>query len=160
MSKKIKPVNECLGEAVYANCENSDKTVAQALAEKAPVAGGKFNDEVKAQLEKVEALEAELVKLTQENDELKEKLAEYIEKVSKLEAGQAQNGEKREKELVEENDKYLMKISELTFENAKLTAQNQQLKKDGGAPGKPMSNSNYPNVYRNYPDSNGYVSWN
>lgn len=87
---------------------------------------------------------------------------------------QTENAELQEEnaDLQEENDKYLMKISELTFENAKLNAQLQELSKsamnnampkfnestmqntfDNGAASK---NVNYP--YR--PNNMGYTSWN
>lgn len=83
--KKIQPVNEDLNTldptVLY---DETGKTVAETMAENAPVAGGKFDEELKAQLGKIETLEAELVNLTNENDQLKEKLAEYIEKVADL----------------------------------------------------------------------------
>ncbi len=83
--------------------------------------------------------------------------------------------------LQEENDKYLMKISELTFENAKLNAQLQELSKNANA----VNNNNtlkfnertIPNMIDsskkqstrhsakkvNYPyktDNIGYTAWN
>ena len=81
--------------------------------------------------------------------------------------------------LQEENDKYLMKISELTFENAKLNAQIQELSKSkstdnydspalnektvenqfGPSSKKPVKQSPR---YVNYPHQSniGYTSWN
>lgn len=56
----------------------------------------------------------ELVKMSNENSELTDKLAEYIDEIKKL--------KEENKQLLEENDKHLMKIAELSFENATLQA--------------------------------------
>ena len=83
--------------------------------------------------------------------------------------------------LQEENDKYLMKISELTFENAKLNAQLQELSKNANAVNNnstlKFNERTIPNMIDsskkqstrhsakkvNYPyktDNIGYTSWN
>lgn len=82
--------------------------------------------------------------------------------------------------LQEENDKYLMKISELTFENAKLNAQIQELSKSAGNGNyvppalnertipNSFDNSNKKNAsqhsrgvnYPHLPNNMGYTSWN
>lgn len=79
--------------------------------------------------------------------------------------------------LQEENDKYLMKISELTFENAKLNAQVQELSKNASSYVPPQLNERtIPNSFDNaskkpahksprsvnYPHQSnmGYASWN
>jgi predicted nuclease with TOPRIM domain len=56
----------------------------------------------------------ELIKLNNEKSELTDKLAEYIEEIELL--------KKKNIELQDENDKHLMKIAELSFENATLQA--------------------------------------
>lgn len=54
----------------------------------------------------------ELIKMSNANSELTDKLAEYIDEIQKL--------KDEISKLNEENDKHLMKIAELSFENATL----------------------------------------
>jgi predicted nuclease with TOPRIM domain len=54
----------------------------------------------------------ELIKMSNANSELTDKLAEYIDEIKKL--------KDEISKLNEENDKHLMKIAELSFENATL----------------------------------------
>ena len=160
---------------------------------------GDVKDEVALKLEQFEKLEKAMTDLTAENEMLKDKLAEYVEKsqqrqkadtaenealkdrlaeyAQKLQQCPKADAQKTENlkneisklndeisKLREENDKYLMRISELTFENAKMHAEIDTLKKTQIAdPGRiqqpnPSRNSQYGNVYRGA--LNGYDSWN
>lgn len=56
----------------------------------------------------------EIVRLTKENEQLKDKMSEYIEAISKL--------ERENKSIQKDYDDSLMKISELSFEVAQLKA--------------------------------------
>ena len=68
------------------------------------------------------------------------------------------------KRLRDENDKYLMRISELSFDNARMTSSMQEMEKKLAAQpatsgAKPVQQ--YPNVYRGVRISrNGYSDWN
>ena len=82
-------------------------------------------------------LKAEVLRLNEVNAQLTDKLAAYIEEnaaeKSNLEKSNLENSSSISVELEslrsemnavrDENDKYLMRISELTFENAKLNSQ-------------------------------------
>ena len=82
------------------------------------------------------ALRLEVKRLNEENAQLTDKLAAYIEAQQDNKADDSCISAELDKlryennALRDENDTYLMKISELTFENAKLMSQLQQLSKD------------------------------
>ena len=82
------------------------------------------------------ALRLEVKRLNEENAQLTDKLAVYIEAQQDSKADDSCISADLDKlryennALRDENDTYLMKISELTFENAKLMSQLQQLSKD------------------------------
>jgi len=134
--------------------------------------------DIKAKLEAFEKMEKAISDLAKENEALKEKMAEYVEEISQLRAAPAKeiikevikevpcsNDAKLEREikaLREENDSYLMKISDLTFENAKLIAAASEAAKVQQTPkaDQPSPSQQYPNVYRNMAAANGYSSWN
>lgn len=138
----------------------------------AEYAGKDSNDSV------IENLKVEISRLNAVNSELTEKLAVYVENsVSANTACVSAELEKLRYEkntLQNENDTYLMKISELSFENAKLTSQLQQLQslsKDNHELPPPihcenstskqnvvMAKSNYVPYIRT--NGNGYNSWN
>ena len=122
----------------------------------------------------IEELKAEVSRLTVERDRLcnelqtlKNMLEEKDAQVKNVATLTLQNTALRE-----ENDQYLMKISELTFENAKMNCQLQELSKQVEA--KIPQNQNAfssqnlpPNQSRNVPysympkrDMHGYESWN
>lgn len=157
MSKKIKPVSD---ESEQVDISNQKPATAETVAEKfsqmQPVVGNSFNQKIEAELEKIEKLESENLRLTNENDMLKRQLADYISRIEKIEKDKSSPNHELS-ELQETNDKYLMKISELTFENAKLTASIQNMSKQTSAPVCHQKPAGYGNVYRN---SNGYTSWN
>lgn len=66
------------------------------------------------QYDDVSNISDELVKMSNENSELTDKLAEYIDEIKTL--------KEEIQKLTDENDKLLMKIAELSFENATLQA--------------------------------------
>ena len=122
-------------------------------------------------------MSATMAAVSKENDGLKDKIAEYVEELAKLRDDAAkkpaseQPGEdvpelKSElKRLRDENDKYLMRISELSFDNARMTSSMQEMEKKLPAArlvtssAKPVQQ--YPNVYRGVRTSrNGYSDWN
>lgn len=146
---------------------------------------GRLTAEAKDKLERYDALENNAKALANEKLALDEKLAEYVELVDKLKAenaelkkSEASNSsghikeleakvsslEKSNRELREEADDYLVKISELTFENAKLTSQMNEMKSTASAKqsiGRPNSDMlKIPNrdPYNPY-FNNGYGSW-
>ena len=140
-----------------------------------------IKDEIKEKLEAYEKLEKTVSALNKENAALKDKVAEYVEEVTELREkvkntvvkevikevvkevpveGSSAALEKEVKALREENDEYLIKISELTFENAKLKCEAEE-----AAKAKPVKSEHpkvqpYPNVYRNSAALNGYSAWN
>lgn len=114
----------------------------------------RLTPEMVEKLEKIDALEKHCLELEEENAKLSDSVSSYLEEIEVLKSKRAVetplDGEmsmldlKREldearreiaemrkslKELREENDNYLLKISELTFENAKLTSQLQEIEK-------------------------------
>ena len=121
-------------------------------------------------------LKAEVLRLNEVNAQLTDKLAAYIEE----NAAEKSNLEKSSSISVElellrsemngvrdEDDRYLRRISELTFENAKLNSQLQQLSKDTQQPQMQtqakQSRKNAPSMKSSfvpYIKSNGYSDWN
>lgn len=114
----------------------------------------RLTPEMVEKLEKTDALEKHCLELEEQNSKLSESINSYLEEIETLKSKKAAevqiDGEmslvdlKKEldqarkeitemrkslKELREENDSYLIKISELTFENAKLTCQLQEVEK-------------------------------
>ena len=134
-----------------------------------------------AQSDELERLSRAALAAEKESAGLKDKLAEYVaeldalrKKVVELEKRPSvAELEKEVKSLREENDKYLMRISELSFDNARLTASLDRATKaqrqpssmtpgsagrqaPGGAP-----TSTYGGARRNHAvDINGYTTWN
>ena len=114
----------------------------------------RLTPEMVEKLEKIDVLEKHCLELEEENAKLSDSVSSYLEEIEALKSKRAietpLDGEmsmldlKREldearheiaemrkslKDLREENDNYLLKISELTFENAKLTSQLQEIEK-------------------------------
>lgn len=144
----------------------------------------KVKDDIKEKLAAYEKMEKSLSELAHENAALKDKIAEYVEEISQLREAAA-TPKVVEKEVVKEvikevpaempcgetaaemaalrkeNDEHLIKISELTFENARLTAEINELSKTAAQPRpEPPKVQPYPNVYRNSARLNGYSEWN
>ena len=129
-------------------------------------------------IDELGALRLEVKRLNEENAQLTDKLAAYIEAQQDNKADDSCISSELDKlryennALRDENDTYLMKISELTFENAKLMSQLQQLSKDTPEVQVPVQteqcmqkNSSQkvaPTIPSNVPyvRANGYQSWN
>lgn len=183
--------------------QTASMTEAEKLgADPNPVIGnGRVSSADLEKLEKFDALEQSLAEAVHEKETLESKITEYVEKLEALKDA-ADEIEKLKKEneslksrcsslesnnsnaalerdisdLREENNKYLVRISELTFENANLTCQLAELEKavkqdgsvsnqpkfqPGSMPGgympnglaKPMKDAYNPYV------NNGYGTW-
>lgn len=112
--------NSSLSAVVDSNNENDNESAAESLLD----------------IDELGALRLEVKRLNEENAQLTDKLAAYIEAQQDNKADDSCISAELDKlryennALRDENDTYLMKISELTFENAKLMSQLQQLSKD------------------------------
>lgn len=126
--------------------ENDD--IVNAVVKEAPV-----------QYDDVNTASDELIRLSNENSELTDKLAEYIDEIKSLKE-EIQN-------LTDENDKHLMKIAELSFENATLQASLKNLENSKNTENNIMPqhsmNVNYPkqnNIFANRSGLNTGDYWN
>ena len=112
--------NSSLSAVVDSNNESDNESAAESLLD----------------IDELGALRLEVKRLNEENAQLTDKLAAYIEAQQDSKADDSCISAELDKlryennALRDENDTYLMKISELTFENAKLMSQLQQLSKD------------------------------
>ena len=141
-----------------------------------------IRDEIRQKLEAFEKMEKAIAQLSAENSSLKDKMAEYVEEITVLreqaktpkivekevikevpaavDPGEIEKLKKEIAALQEENDKYLMRISELTFDNAKMTAKMNNMSTPKVRPTSPQAAQQFRNVYRNAGKLNGYSSWN
>lgn len=192
MGKKVKPTS-LLETAQKAVEEQKHIDENEVFEDQSIVGNGPMTADAKAKLEKYDALEKSVADLAREKEILEAKVAEYVEKLAKLEdadktiktlekenaklkksSGSSKDAEKlirENKALRDEADGYLVKISELTFENANLTCQLNEVTKSGGnvknqkhlAPGGRGANGRLrrPNedAYNPY-KNNGYGTWN
>lgn len=103
----------------------------------------------------------ELARLSKENSDLTDKLASYIEEIESLKA--------ETKKWKDEYDNHLVKISELTFENATLKAQIDEMSKgknlevnENGVrkPIQVRQSTNVPYIHQVNCNKNGYSDWN
>ncbi len=192
MGKKVKPTSllETAQEAVEEQKHTDENEV---FEDQSIVGNGPMTADAKAKLEKYDALEKSVADLAREKEMLEAKVAEYAEKLASLEdadktikklekenaklkksSGSSKDAEKlirENKALRDEADGYLVKISELTFENANLTCQLNEITKNSGnvknqkhlAPGGRGANGQlrHPNedAYNPY-KNNGYGTWN
>ena len=154
--------NSSLSAIVDSNNESDNESAAESLLD----------------IDELGALRLEVKRLNEENAQLTDKLAAYIEAQQDSKADDSCISAELDKlryennALRDENDTYLMKISELTFENAKLMSQLQQLSKDTPEVRVPVQteqrmqkNSSQkvaPTIPSNVPyvKANGYQSWN
>lgn len=172
-----------------------DDFLAEEASEEKPVAKILPSNASSEMKEKIETLEKHCVELEEANAKLTDSINTYLEEIDelkKVKSGDSSAGEsvedlkkaldaanaeiaklkKSAKDLRKENDDYLMKISELTFENAKMTSQLQEVKKSlsmAGAPthGNPKSavvkpsTATMPNQpqFANPYLQNGYQDW-
>ena len=189
-----------------ASSTNEDTKVSEAevlgVDSNSIVGNGRMSAEDAEKLAKYDAMEKSLATVSKEKDELEDKIAEYVNKIEalenaanqiaglesekkaleskckKLEEDNAKIGklEHEVKSLREENDQYLVKISELTFENANMTCQLSELEKKvkaGGnvanqgkfTPKQGLQPQTYNTLARPHLDAynpyanNGYGSW-
>ena len=132
-----------------------------------------MTSEAKEKLEKYDALEKSVGALSKEKEVLEAKLAEYADRLAELQTAADQiselneENEKLKKELVDAKDEskevyalkkeieaqkdeinnYLVRISELTFENANLTCQLDELSKKMASSGNISNQKQFsPNV--------------
>ena len=133
MARKKKPVDaefntiDMDGDKPTQSPVANDQTATVATVVEDRLAGtGDVKDEIAEKLEQFEKLEKAAAELSAENQALKDKLAEYVQNAQKPKTNEF---EKELAQLRDENDKYLMRISELTFENAKMHAELDELKK-------------------------------
>lgn len=163
------------------------------------IVGARITDEQREKLEKYDALKETVTELLKEKEVLEQKVLEYVEKLeackdststieklnaeisalkAKLESSSSNESkmlslEKELKALKDENTSHLVRISELTFENANLTCQLDELGKKVEAGGSVPNQKQYapeqkaspgrlarPNVdaYNPY-KNNGYGTW-
>ena len=135
----------------------TEETLAKAIGvdKNSIIGAGRISHEDAEKLEKFDAMEKSLSQMSKEKEMLEAKVAEYVEKLDSLKdadsavkdlskekmdleakckqleekSNHASKLEKEIKALRDENDQYLIKISELTFENANLTCQLSELEK-------------------------------
>lgn len=138
------------------------------------VGNGRMSAEDAEKLAKYDAMEKSLASLSAEKAELEDKIAEYVSRIesfedaaneiaqlesdkkaleSKCKKLEEENSslaklEREVKSLKEENDQYLVKISELTFENASMTCQLSELEKKNKANGNVDNQINFRPSYR------------
>ena len=154
--------NSSLSSVVDSNNESDNESAEESLLD----------------IDELGALRLAVKRLNEENAQLTDKLAAYIEAQQDNKADDSCISSELDKlryennALRDENDTYLMKISELTFENAKLMSQLQQLSKDTPEVQVPVQteqcmqkNSSQkvaPTIPSNVPyvRANGYQSWN
>lgn len=147
------------GESSKAQEENitPEEALAKAIGadENSIIGTGRISHEDVRKLEQFDAMEKSLAQVSQEKDMLEAKVAEYVEKLESIKGSSIEieklkdenkaleakckdleakvasinKLEKDAKALRDENDQYLIKISELTFENANLTCQLSELEK-------------------------------
>lgn len=149
MAKKLKPVaSECnqpipsnasAGEALVSALDAKTTSIEIASTPQAfKINPGAYTSEEKAKLERYDQVMQQNAMLLKEKEELQEKIAEYLmeletlrseKKGKKLAAAKDSKAEEElsklrieYKDLQTASDSYLMKISELSFENAKLSA--------------------------------------
>lgn len=166
MAKRIKPKN-LLDDTEQEVSIDITNTVNDNLDDTLNLKDNDVNEEIDTK-----SLQDTIVELTNKNSELEVKLAETIEKLnatkndlSKVEelSKTVSVLEKENKALRDENDSYLVKISELTFENATKTCQLQELQKLHASSKTNSANTGIPQPISKHPlnaNFNGYSSWN
>ena len=180
-----------------------DEVIDAIGAEENPVVGlGRMSSADAEKLAKYDAMEKSLASMSAEKDALEAKIAEYIEKIDSFKNAddeirtlhdrckeleeKCKNNEKciadaadlkkQVENLQNENDQYLIKISELTFENANLASQLSELERRAKSNGNVANQNSFkpvngpqPQMSRNLASpmkdaynpyaNNGYGSW-
>ena len=151
MGKKVKPSSLLDSSSIRQEVSQEQK----AFEDSSLVGNGPMTPEAKEKLEKYDALEKSVGALSKEKEVLEAKLAEYADRLAELQTAADQifklneDNEKLKKELADAKDEskevyalkkeieaqkdeinnYLVRISELTFENANLACQLDELSK-------------------------------
>ncbi len=200
MARKVKP-NSLLDSVPVEQTTEETTKENTAFKDSSLVGNGIMTAEMKEKLEKYDALEQSYSSIVKEKEDLENRVAEYAERLAELKTAadqihdlmdenaklkkQLSDASKLSKDsaslqlevkaLRDDVDGYLLKISELTFENANLTCQldelNNRLASNGVSPNqKKFAPNNTPPVqnglrqprvdaYNPY-SHNGYSSWN
>ena len=151
MGKKVKPSSLLDSSSIRQEVSQEQK----AFEDSSLVGNGPMTPEAKEKLEKYDALEKLVGALSKEKEVLEAKLAKYADRLAELQTAADQisklneDNEKLKKELADAKDEskevyalkkeieaqkdeinnYLVRISELTFENANLACQLDELSK-------------------------------
>ena len=169
MGKKVKPSSLLDSSSTRQEVSQEQK----AFEDASLVGNGPMTSEAKEKLEKYDALEKSVGALSKEKEVLEAKLAEYADRLAELQTAADQiselneENEKLKKELADAKDEskevyalkkeieaqkdeinnYLVRISELTFENANLTCQLDELSKKMASSGNISNQKQFsPNV--------------
>ena len=169
MGKKVNPSS--LLDSASTRQEVSQEQ--KAFEDASLVGNGPMTSEAKEKLEKYDALEKSVGALSKEKEVLEAKLAEYADRLAELQTAADQiselneENEKLKKDLADSKDEskevyalkkeieaqkdeinnYLVRISELTFENANLTCQLDELSKKMASSGNISNQKQFsPNV--------------
>lgn len=169
MAKKVKPSSLLDDSTDNLVVSAPAKTVAPILADDATslVGGEKLTAVQKEKLEQYDVLEKSVEDTLREKEELSAKLAEYAERLEsvdenavkkleaqvealkkELEAAKAESKsliklENENKALREEVDGYLVRISQLTFENANMRCQLDELTSSNARSGNIVNSRNF-----------------
>ena len=169
MGKKVKPSSLLDSSSIRQEVSQEQKVFEDASL----VGNGPMTSEAKEKLEKYDALEKSVGALSKEKEVLEAKLAEYADRLSELQTAADQISElneenkKLKKDLADAKDEskevyalkkdieaqkdeinnYLVRISELTFENANLVCQLDELSKKMASSGSVPNQTQFsPNV--------------
>lgn len=169
MGKKVKPSSLLDSSSIRQEVSQEHK----AFEDASLVGNGPMTSEAKEKLEKYDALEKSVGALSKEKEVLEAKLAEYADRLAELQTAADQiselneENEKLKKELADAKDEskevyalkkeiearkddinnYLVRISELTFENANLTCQLDELSKKMASSGSVHNQTQFsPNI--------------
>lgn len=169
MGKKVKPSSLLDSSSIRQEVSQEQK----AFEDASLVGNGPMTSEAKEKLEKYDALEKSVGALSKEKEVLEAKLAEYADRLAELQTAADQiselneENEKLKKELSDAKDEpkevyalkkeieaqkdeinnYLVRISELTFENANLACQLDELSKKMASSGSVPNQTQFsPNV--------------
>ena len=169
MGKKVKPSSLLDSSSIRQEVSQEQK----AFEDASLVGNGPMTSEAKEKLEKYDALEKSVGALSKEKEVLEAKLAEYADRLAELQTAADQiselneENEKLKKELADAKDEskvvyalkkeieaqkdeinnYLVRISELTFENANLTCQLDELSKKMASSGSVPNQTQFsPNI--------------
>ena len=169
MGKKVKPSSLLDSSSIRQEVSQEQK----AFEDASLVGNGPMTSEAKEKLEKYDALEKSVGALSKEKEVLEAKLAEYADRLAELQTAADQiselneENEKLKKELADAKDEskevyalkkeieaqkdeinnYLVRISELTFENANLACQLDKLSKKMASSGSVHNQTQFsPNV--------------